>query len=87
MGVLEDLADALAKDAIEGANETGDERLIEEIAKQLAATSSTMEEAYMTSIRVRLSERRAREFLKTRLARARAAAAAQADPPASPGES
>ena len=25
MGVLEDLADALARDAIEGANETGDE--------------------------------------------------------------
>jgi hypothetical protein len=74
VGVLEDLADGLARDAIAAARETGDERLIDEIAKQLAATSSTMEEAYMTSIRVRLSERRAREFLEQRLARARAAA-------------
>ena len=41
MRVVEELADNLAKDDI-----------INETAKVLVATSSTMEEAYMTSIRV-----------------------------------
>ena len=64
MRVVEDLADNLAKDAIELANKLGDDDVIYETAKVLVATSSTMEEAYMTSIRVRLAERRARRFLE-----------------------
>lgn len=64
MRVVEDLADNLAKDAIELANKLGDDDIIYETAKVLVATSSTMEEAYMTSIRVRLAERRARRFLE-----------------------
>lgn len=73
MSVLEDLADALAKDVITAANELGDDKLIEEIGKQLAASSSTMQEAYMTSIRMRTSEKRARAFLKARLERGKTA--------------
>ena len=64
MRVVEELADNLAKDAIELANELGNDDIIYETAKVLVATSSTMEEAYMTSIRVRLAERRARRFLE-----------------------
>lgn len=64
MRVVEDLADNLAKDAIELANKLGDDDVIYETAKVLVATSSTMEEAYMTSIRVRLAKRRARRFLE-----------------------
>ena len=60
MRVVEELADNLAKDAIELANDD----IIYETAKVLVATSSTMVEAYMTSIRVRLAERRARRFLE-----------------------
>ncbi len=63
MGVVDDLADALAKDAIEVANKIGNDDVIYETAKILSATSATMQEAYMTSIRVRLAERRARIFL------------------------
>ena len=63
MSVIDDLADALAKDAIVLANQLGDDDIIYKTAKILSATSSTMEEAYMTSIRVRLAERRARMFL------------------------
>ncbi|RBI87652.1 hypothetical protein DRV85_01665 [Rhodosalinus halophilus] len=74
MGVTEDLADALARDAIAAAEETGDERLIDEIAASLGDTSSTTQEAFMTSVRVRLAEKRARRLLETRLAAARAAA-------------
>ena len=54
MRVVEELADNLAKDEIELANKLGNDDIIYETAKVLVATSSTMEEAYMTSIRVRL---------------------------------
>jgi hypothetical protein len=64
MPVVEELADNLAKDAIELAKKLGNDDVIYETAKVLVATSSTMEEAYMTSIRVRLAERRARRFLE-----------------------
>ena len=64
MRVIEGLADNLAKDAIKLANKLGNDIVIYETAKVLVATSSTMEEAYMTSIRVRLAERRARRFLE-----------------------
>ena len=64
MRVVEQLADNLAKDAIELANKLGNDDVIYETAKVLVATSSTMEEAYMTSIRVRLAEQRARRFLE-----------------------
>ena len=64
MRVVEELADNLAKDAIELANKRGNDDIIYEKAKVLVATSSTMEESYMTSILVRLAERRARRFLE-----------------------
>jgi hypothetical protein len=64
MRVVEELADNLAKDEIELANKLGNDDIIYETAKVLVATSSTMEEAYMTSIRVRLTEQRARRFLE-----------------------
>ncbi|SDI19887.1 hypothetical protein [Aliiruegeria lutimaris] len=68
MGVLEDLADALARDAIDASEKLGNEDIITQVAKQLGATSTTMEETYLTSIRIRLSERRARRFLEARMA-------------------
>jgi len=70
MSFVDDLTDALARDTIAAMDKLGDENLIAEVAKQLAATSTTSEEAFMTSIRVRLAERRAREFLKQKLAEA-----------------
>lgn len=87
MGVIEDLADALARDVIAAAEELGDEQLIAEIGSVLGASSPTTQEAYMTSVRVRLAERRARRVLAERLS---AAAAARQDGsaasfPAAPG--
>lgn len=67
MGVVDDLADALAKDAIAIANAIGNDDVIYETAKILEATSATMQESYMTSVRVRLAERRACEFLAEKL--------------------
>jgi len=67
MGVVDDLADALAKVAIAIASAIGNDDVIYETAKILEATSATMQESYMTSVRVRLAERRAREFLAEKL--------------------
>ena len=69
MRVVEELADNLVKDAIGLANKLGNDDIIYETAKGLVATSSTMEVAYMTSIRVRLAKRRARRFLEEKAQR------------------
>lgn len=72
MGVAEDLADALARDVIAAAEELGDDTLIDEVAKALGQSSTTTEEAFMTSVRVRIAERRARRALEAAVARRRA---------------
>lgn len=72
MGVIEELADKLAEDVIAASRDLDDARLIDEIAKILGDTSSTTQEAFKTSIRVRLAEARARKFLETRIAKVKA---------------
>lgn len=67
MGVLEDLADQLAIDTLKAAEENGDERLVRDVAASLGNSSPTMEETFMTSIRVRSAEIRARRFLEARI--------------------
>jgi ribosomal protein S28E/S33 len=69
MGTTEDLADQLAQETIAAMEKLGDEDLIAEVAKMLGATSTTTQEAFMTAVRVRLSEQRARTYLAMRLAK------------------
>ena len=73
MGTLDDLAAKLAEDTMKAMEETGDDRLYVEIGQALAASSQSLEEAYLTEIRVRLSERIARRALIARVKAARAA--------------
>ncbi|MBS0123958.1 hypothetical protein [Thetidibacter halocola] len=61
--VLQELADKLAADTIKAMDALGDDRLYEQVAKVLGASSQTSEEAYLTCIRIRLAERRGRDFL------------------------
>lgn len=68
MSVVDDLADALARDALAAAERLGDEQIIVAVGRQLGASSSTMEEAYQTFIRVRQAETRARRFLEAQIA-------------------
>jgi len=70
MGIVEDLADALAKDAIEAAERLDDDRLIRDLSDLLDSSSATTKDAFMTSVRVRLAEARGRKFLEDRIARA-----------------
>ena len=61
--LLETLAENLAKDAMEQAAATGDEDLVDAIAKNLADTSTTFQETYLTCIRYLRAEARARAML------------------------
>ena len=66
MGVTEDLADALAKDVLDAVDALGDPTLIDDIARTLGTSSTVTEEAFMTAIRVRTAEARARRLLTER---------------------
>ncbi|MFY9209898.1 MAG: hypothetical protein WAO69_02100 [Aestuariivita sp.] len=64
MGLAEDLGDKLAIDVLKVVDELGDVELIAQVAKVLGASSTPTEEAFMSSIRVRQAETRARGFLR-----------------------
>ena len=72
MSMTDDLAEKLALDTINAAEELGDPNLIDEVSKVLGAASQTTQEAFMTAIRVLLAERRARKFLEDKVKKARA---------------
>jgi hypothetical protein len=63
MSFIQDLADGLARDVLESQDELGDDRFYEQVGRVLLAASPTLQEAYMTSIRIRMAERRGRDFL------------------------
>ena len=64
MGVMDDVADELAIRALELEEKTGNETLIRKVADALASSSPTMEETFLTSVRIRRAERRARRYLE-----------------------
>ncbi len=65
---LQQAAARLADDCMEVMQETGNDRLFVELASALGESSQTLEEAFLTEIRVRLAEDKGRRFLKTKLA-------------------
>ena len=67
MSITEDLADALAQDVIKAMDVMGDEELVNEIALMMGATSQTAEEAFLTAVRVRRANIKARAFLLEKL--------------------
>ena len=64
MATLETLASKLAEDTIAAMAETGEDRLFVEVGTLLAASSQSLEEAYMTEVSIRLAGRAAQEFLE-----------------------
>ncbi len=77
MGVTEDLADELARDVIKAIEATGDEDLVTEIQRVLGVGSQTAEEAFLTSVRVRRANIKARAFLMEKLKKFKADKEAQ----------
>ena len=65
MAIMDDLADELAQKALDIEAQTGDEKVIAKIADAIAFSSPTMEETFLTAVRIRRAERRAREIIKS----------------------
>ncbi|MDQ2065400.1 hypothetical protein Q9295_03365 [Xinfangfangia sp. CPCC 101601] len=63
MSFIQELADDLARDVLDSQDELGDDRFYEQVGRVLLAASPTLQESFMTSIRIRLAERRGRDFL------------------------
>lgn len=80
MGLLEDLADKLAQDTLSEMERLGNDRLYIDVAKALGTSSPTMQETFLTSVRIRMAEQRGRRFLETAVAALEAGAA----PPVAP---
>ena len=68
MSMIQELADQLAADVLAAEIELEDDRFYVKVARVLMAASPTFQEAYITAIRVRMAERRGREFLERALA-------------------
>ena len=69
---ITDIAAKLADDVMAVQDETGADRLFMEVAGVIGAASQTLEEAFLTEVRIRLAERKGRDFLTTRVAELRA---------------
>jgi hypothetical protein len=76
MSVVETLGDGLAKTTLEAMEHIDDDRFYEKVSRVIGASSPTLQEAYLTAIRVRLAERRGREFVEKALAAAKSGQAA-----------
>ena len=64
MSFIDDMGMALADEALAEAAASGDEKLVDRIATMLGASSQSLEEAYLTGIRVRRAEARAKEEIE-----------------------
>lgn len=74
MGTLELLASKLAEDTLKAQKELGDDRIFVEIGDILSSSSQSLEEAFLTEVRVRMAEEKARVFLVKKVQAARAEA-------------
>lgn len=63
MQILETVADDLAKQALAAYKRTGDEGILDRTGAVLGSSSQTLMEAYLTAVRIRRAEARARSLL------------------------
>lgn len=66
MGLLDDMADEIAQLALQDEAETGDDQIVVKVGEILGSSSQTLQEAFLTAIRVRRAEARARKMLQDR---------------------
>lgn len=65
--VVIELANKLAEECLAVQAETGEERLFMKVGEVLGASSQTLEEAFLTAIRTRMANDKARGFLARKL--------------------
>ncbi len=58
MALLEDVANNLARQAIELMEATGDDTIEKRVADEIGASSPTLQEVYLTAMRILKAERR-----------------------------
>ncbi|MFP3382935.1 MULTISPECIES: hypothetical protein [Tritonibacter] len=78
MSTLDTLAAKLAEDTLKVQDALGEDRMYMEVAQVLGAASQSLEEAFLTEVRIRLAERKARDFINSKLETAKAALEAKA---------
>lgn len=76
MGVVDELGDKLAQDVLAALDELDDDRFYDKVSRVVGALSPTLQEAFMTSVRIRLADKRGRDFLEKSLAAIRSGTAA-----------
>ena len=59
MSMLEDIADGLAKRALELMQETGDDTIERRVGEEVGSSSPTLQENFATALRIRKAEARA----------------------------
>lgn len=80
MGVIDDLADQLARDALKAERQLNDPNLVDEVASVILAQSQIMQEAFMTAIRVRRSAVAGKQYIERKLAAGKNAGSATKPP-------
>jgi hypothetical protein len=60
---IEKIAVELADETLKRTHETGNDRLYYEVAKVIGAASQTLEEAFLTEVRIRLAAKKGFDFL------------------------
>ena len=68
------MANQLAEDCLKVQEEIGNDRLFMELGEAIGASSQTLEEAFLTAVRTRMAEGKARAFLAQKLKAHRAQA-------------
>lgn len=63
MGVVDDLGDALALETLKAMDELGNDRFYNDVARIIGASSPTLQEAFLTSIRIRMAALRGHKFV------------------------
>ncbi len=63
MSTIDDVADSLAKQAIKMIDKTGDETIERRIADEIGSSSPTLQEVFLTAMRIRKAEHRAEALL------------------------
>ncbi|SHE57175.1 hypothetical protein SAMN05444339_101765 [Loktanella atrilutea] len=69
MSYVDDVALDLAQLALADAERTGDDKIVDQIGELLGASSQTLQESYLTFVRIRRAEARARQILTARAAK------------------
>lgn len=80
MATLQEIADDLARDALAVAQDEHDP-ILAQITKVIGSSSNTLEEAFITAIRIRRAAARGRQVIEQRAAELRQAAAQPPDTP------